>query len=643
VGSDPSSRSPRAGRQANPEQPPSLTRRGLLGGIVAAWAVGTGALLIIPPPPSPNVEVVHWANGHMMNLNLLPKFAGEFNNLGRRTQSGKPITVSPVVVNSADITNELIARVQSGAALNAKLANPTVVTPAADHWLPLVNHAVGKTVIDRSSAQVMATTWIGIVTYREMAEAIGWPKKEIGIADVVKLASDPKGWAAVGKARAEWGSQKPLLAFTDPSTSSTGRSMLFTLYAIGAGKAPEALTAEDVTRPEVVNYVKSFQRSVDHYVYDTLTLNSKIFQGPRYGHFFFVSESNLVQLYQGKLAVTVGADVTAKPLTRQMVFIYPAEGSTTHNHSAHVVQAPWVTPEHAEAAQQWIRYLREEAQQRAFLQEGFRPATSLPLGDPVSGRFGLDPTKPTVVRNTDSVEPDVAEAIVGSWDEVKKPGIAVFVVDVSGSMDGPKLTQAKEGLIRALDGMSQRNGVGLLTFSSGIVSRVPVSRLSDSKFELGGVIDRMRATGNTALYDAIVAGIEMADRAEGEADTIRGVVVITDGKANEGTYGLDDLVEMISKDEVRIRQFRGWEKDTAGIDANGKQVPKADIVGNSLALKTSHPMHIFFVGVGKDAASAANDVDWDVGRILAQATGSSIARATAADLATVIEQYSKYF
>ena len=42
----------------------------------------------------------------------------------------------------------------------------------------------------------------------------------------------------------------------------------------------------------------------------------------------------------------------------------------------------------------------------------------------------------------------------------------------------------------------------------------------------------MRARGETALYEAIKAGIEKTTAAPGGEDAIRGVVVLTDGLAN---------------------------------------------------------------------------------------------------------------
>src|SRR5207244_1077490 len=96
-----------------------------------------------------------------------------------------------------------------------------------------VNDAVGRQVVDLSQTKSIAYTWIGIVTYRDMAECLGWPDREIGYADIIALRDDPDGWAAYPCAKAEWG-QRPLLAYTDPNTSSTGRSALYTLYSIAA-------------------------------------------------------------------------------------------------------------------------------------------------------------------------------------------------------------------------------------------------------------------------------------------------------------------------------------------------------------------------------------------------------------------------
>jgi hypothetical protein len=240
------------------------------------------------------------------------------------------------------------------------------------------------------------------------------------------------------------------------------------------------------------------------------------------------------------------------------------------------------------------------------------------------------------VLNAERVAPAVAKAIDQSWGDVKKPGIVTFVVDTSGSMEGEKLAQAKTGMIKALDNMARNNQVGFLTFSSKVNSRIPVAPLRESRFPIADAVGRMQATGETALYDAIKAGVELTDAAPGEATAIRALVVLTDGQANAGQARLHDLIRMTSPSETSVPQFPGMQNDTSGLDANGQPVAKGDIRGAGLAIDTTYPVQVFFVGIGKDA-------DMQIGRLLAEATGAEFQGATEKDLAKVLEEISKYF
>jgi hypothetical protein len=141
-------------------------------------------------------------------------------------------------------------------------------------------------------------------------------------------------------------------------------------------------------------------------------------------------------------------------------------------------------------------------------------------------------------------------------------------------------------------------------------------------------------TGGTALYDGIIEGIRMTDAAPAAPDAIRGVVVLTDGKANDG-QPLDRLVHMISTDETDIRSCDGFEQDRPCMDARGRGHGMDRIVGTGLAMNTQNRIHVFFVGIG--------DADMEIGRIIAEATGSAYLGATPENLAQVLEQFAKYF
>ena len=609
--------------------------------IAAFWLASVIAIFVfISVTRQEPLVVVHWSNGHLMRtgsgLRLLEQMADEFNQAGHKTQSGKPIEVKVLYYGSWEQAQDLLSRVTRDVPLDRERPDPTIVTPSAAHWLLPVNQAAGRTVVDPGAAPSIARALIGIVTYRDMAECLGWPDKALGYADIIALRNDPQGWARYPCAKAEWG-QRPLVAFTDPTTSSTGRSVLFTLYAIAAGKAPEQLTVADVTRPEIVAYVKRFQSLIDHYMISTRIVNTKVHQGPRYGHFFLMPEDNLVHLYQGTEKVFInGVKKQAPPIERPMVMLYPKEGSMARNNCACIVQAPWVTPEHAEAARQWVDYLREDDQQRDFMRAGFRPGADLLPSDPISGKYGLDPTEPPVVFNPARIDPTVAAAIDVAWDDVKKPGVVSFVVDTSGSMRGAKLAQARQGLISALDAMGQKNQVGLVTFGAGIKARIPIAPLGDNRFPIASAAEEMQASGGTALYDAIKAGIEMVNGIPAAGEIIRGVVVLTDGQANQGQTKLDDLIQMMSRQERAILSYPGFQATSHAVEAGGRPVDKKNIIGTELSLETRYPVQLFFIGIGEGA-------DMEIGRLLAEATGAEFQGVTEDDLATVLAEFSKYF
>ena len=635
-----------------------LTRQGVISLIATLWILGLAGSFVgwmfWPTPPEPTVEVRHWATGHLMRegegINLLPVMAERFNDSEFRTESGTLIKIKVHNVPSELIAKWLIPRVNTGSGINLTeesdeyvipgYGEPTIVTPSSAHWLIKVNHEVGRELVDLDSAQSLVRPVIGIVTYTEMARCLGWPEKELGFVDILELRADPLGWARYDCAKPEWG-QRPLVAFTDPTTSSTGRSLLLSLYAIAAGVPPEELTVEDVNDPEIAGYVKEFQGLIDHYLIGTTVLNTKVYQGPSYGHFFIMPEDNLIHLYEGtEKALINGIKVRAPAIERgSMVMIYPKEGSMPRNNCACFVKGDWVTPEQTEAGQIWIDFLMEDEQQRNFMSAGFRPGSQISLNDPsskITAEFGLDPAQPKVTLNPSLIDPAVAAVIDENWNLVKRPGIVTLVVDTSGSMLDTKIKQAKEGLILALGNMAINNWVGFVAFNELVHTIVPVAPLAENRFKIADAVNKLRARGETALYDAIKAGIEMSDAAEGPEDAIRAVVVLTDGRANQGTVWLDDLIRMSTGDERRVEVFEGSIDDEWAVVAGGGRVPKSSLIGDELAIETRHPVQVFFIGIGADA-------DLKIGGMLAGATGAEFQGVTEEDLAKVLEEFSKYF
>ncbi len=621
--------------------------------VLLVLAVGlTGAIVLreIVDSDADPVIVVQWSNSHPMREGLMPEMAKRFNSAGHETAAGRPIQVVVLKCDSSVQADDLVSRVMGNGRVDdgcgdghgRTAIDPTIVTPQSSDWLVDVNHRAGRVVVDLDSTVNIAETWLGIVTYREMAECLGWPDREIGYRDIVALRANPEGWAAYPDcAQAEWG-RTPKLAFTNPNTSTSGRNVLVSLYSMAADKAPADLTVADIERPEVVEFVKDFQQLVDHYLPGTLPLNTKIVQGTQYGHFFLMPEDNLVSLFKGNETAVVadGTEQSIEPIT-DLVMIYPKEGSVLNANPAGLVSASWVSAEQSEGALEWIEYLRDDEQQRTFMAAGFRPATgtSAKVDERQFEEWGLGAQQPTSIIEPGDLAPEVLERIIDSWGAVKNPAIVTFVVDVSGSMKGEKLAQVQDGLLRLLDAMAGTENVGndtqvgLVTFSSEVIASITPQPLRLSRYDIADEINQMTATGNTALYDAVYRAVYLTESVAGDPRATRAVVVLSDGAATAGMC-LHELVSMSSRDEVPVSTFCGMAGETP-TDDQGSTLHVSELVGDALRRPQDRRVQVFFVSFG--------DADVHIGRILAQATGAEYQGSTEEDLANVIEELSGYF
>jgi Ca-activated chloride channel family protein len=609
---------------------------------VTGWLAMPGIVAAIRLPGT--VVVVHWANGHMAGDDaLLPTLADLFNAAGYRTPDGNRIIVRPRLVNSGSINRELMSRIRGTGRIARDLPDPTLVTPVAEHWLHGLNDAMGRSVVDAGANNSIATTWIGIATFKKMAECLGWPNRELGYADIIALSADPAGWSAYPCARAEWG-RRPVIAYTDPHSSSTGRSVLFTLLSIATGRPPREFTAEAVADPRTIAYLRAFQAQVDHYVPDTLLLNCEIFGGPTYGHFFPLAEDNLVKLHKGIIVQTDPAlerlfpcrRATGRPIEHDMVMIYPREGAPAHTHPAAEVLADWVTGEQRAAGRIWLAYLRADPQQQTFMGQGFRPSTQLAVACPICPAFGVQTDPPKSRIDLGLMPASVGEQAVAAWGDVKNTGVVVFVVDTSLAMAGDKLRSAREGVTAAIDEMYDRNSVGLVTFASTVHQAVAVGAVPGNRFALTDALRTARPSKGSDLFGAIATAVEMAANAPVAGRAIRGVVVLVGGPATDGAQ-LSDVVKMAALDGREIRACRGFGGDTVCTDESGRPVAMNDVRGVRLARDGSSAIKVYFLGIGM------SDADLEVGRIFAEATGSNLVGTTSENLSRVVGVFKGYF
>jgi Ca-activated chloride channel homolog len=135
-------------------------------------------------------------------------------------------------------------------------------------------------------------------------------------------------------------------------------------------------------------------------------------------------------------------------------------------------------------------------------------------------------------------------------DQIRKPAHAIFVLDTSGSMDGPRidslkralndLTGADTSLTGQFASFRQREQVTLLLFNSRVYQQrdFTVNDVTSNSADLAAIrsyVGSLRASGGTAIYDALETGygIAAADQQK-EPDRYYSIVLMTDGENTAG-------------------------------------------------------------------------------------------------------------
>ena len=120
--------------------------------------------------------------------------------------------------------------------------------------------------------------------------------------------------------------------------------------------------------------------------------------------------------------------------------------------------------------------------------------------------------------------PDGSIQALPKWDIRSTESLVYLVIDCSGSMAGDKLVRAKNGAIDfAETAFNDGYAVCLVSFSDDVSHLCsPISKIHD----LSAAVSRLQVQGGTNLTPAIE---EVIARFEGKSDTLRAMVIVTDG------------------------------------------------------------------------------------------------------------------
>ncbi|MDO4538201.1 MAG: vWA domain-containing protein [Coriobacteriales bacterium] len=170
-------------------------------------------------------------------------------------------------------------------------------------------------------------------------------------------------------------------------------------------------------------------------------------------------------------------------------------------------------------------------------------------GKDLANRYGFNGKEDYV-----SELPEITgETLVAAQDLYKKnkdtgrPVIAVFVADVSGSMNGAPLAELQNSLINSMRYINTDNFVGMASYSDYVTIELPVDQFNLNQQALfKGAVENLTAGGGTATHDGIIVAAKMVEDALAEHPDAKPMIfVLSDGETNADIISFEDMKAVI--------------------------------------------------------------------------------------------------
>jgi Ca-activated chloride channel family protein len=464
------------------------------------------------------------------------------------------------VIVSSKSSGEAMAALARGWRKSTDGPRPDVWSPASSAWVRLLQQRTADTdragfklVPEDPPPSIIAASPLVVAMPRPMAVALGWPSRQLGWADLLRLSRNRQGWGEFG--HPEWGAFK--LGKTNPNFSTSGLNATIGTFFAATGRTSD-LTTRDVADPKVRAFVAGVEQSVVHYGDTTLTFLSNLQRaddqgrGLSYISAVAVEEKSVWDYNQGNPSgdpATLGKH--RKPHV-PLVAIYPREGTLLSDNPYVVLAASWVDGAKRKAAADFLAYLQSGSAQGRFQQSAFRDYQGRP-GPRIVEDNGLLPGQQVTLLPPPA--PAVIDRILTSWAELRKRAKVLLVIDASGSMEGTvgsagktKLDLAKQAAINSLSQLASNDQVGLWIFSTELNGKIDYRELvpiGPMDAQVRGVkrralvkvkVEGISAEGGTGLYDTALASYKFVKNQQ-SPNAINAVVLLTDGM-NQDNAGI---------------------------------------------------------------------------------------------------------
>ncbi len=129
-----------------------------------------------------------------------------------------------------------------------------------------------------------------------------------------------------------------------------------------------------------------------------------------------------------------------------------------------------------------------------------------------------------------------AQALWKDKKDVGKEIVAVFVADISGSMEGEPINSLKASLINASKYINEENSIGLVSYNSTVYKNLPIGKFDlNQRSYFKGAVEYLEPTGGTASFNAITVALDMLlEEKRKNPDVKLMLFLLSDGDTNSG-------------------------------------------------------------------------------------------------------------
>jgi Ca-activated chloride channel homolog len=372
---------------------------------------------------------------------------------------------------------------------------------------------------------------IAVGVNESAARALGW--NDPAVAATVT-------WKTLTKASR---SGKLRYALSNPATSNQGFMALMGVVAAASNKA-EALTAADVDRTAIANFLKGYKLPGDNSTY----LSEKFIEQQG-------NQANQLNAFINYESWLLSLNNSGK-LREKLTLVYPHEGVSTADYPLMLL-----TDARRDDYQKVVAYLKSAPAQTWLAQQTLRRPINRDVAATLTNLF---PQGEMRVELPFSPSRELADGLIDAYlNEFRRPIASTFVLDTSGSMAGARRKQLVEAMHYIAGGdasltgrlakLTNRERVWMLPFASrpGSITEfeIPAGRAAAKGVQLQedseakqqvladvrAYADGLNMTGGTALYDSVLAALQHSLEQRKKSPNYQySVVAFTDGENTEG-------------------------------------------------------------------------------------------------------------